>query len=205
MTDGDGGIDWGQVKERLKKAEAGLGRAYGIHPSRARAIMRRRAARLAARGRKEKEAALPLSLLQFRLGGETFAVELGRVAEVATRVAITPIPGASPELLGVANLHGEIRPVLDTAMLIGLPAWEEGDMLEAVVYLRREVGEIGIRVDAVDRVREIDKSEIGHPGGENAMMGPFVAGVTDDLTILLDAGGILEPPIAGSNGRGDVF
>lgn len=54
------------------------------------------------------------------LGSVRYGIELTDVREVVPDPLLTPVPGAPPAVLGVANLRGEVVPVLDTAALLGL-------------------------------------------------------------------------------------
>lgn len=56
------------------------------------------------------------------LGRDWYALPLVNVREVVPAPAVTPVPGAPAWLLGVANLRGQILPVLDTAHRLGLPS-----------------------------------------------------------------------------------
>jgi chemotaxis signal transduction protein len=55
-------------------------------------------------------------------GGECYALSVDDVLEVAEIIDVTPVPGAQPAILGVANLRGQIIPVVDLAGLLGLEA-----------------------------------------------------------------------------------
>jgi chemotaxis signal transduction protein len=63
-----------------------------------------------------------VDLLAIRLGGEPFALRLSTVAGVFASKKLTPLPGASPDLLGIAGFRGSVVPVYDLAMLLGYPA-----------------------------------------------------------------------------------
>ena len=54
------------------------------------------------------------------LGDEWYAVGAERVKEVTAEPRPTRLPGSGPGLLGVINLRGEIVPLVDTAVLLGL-------------------------------------------------------------------------------------
>jgi purine-binding chemotaxis protein CheW len=58
---------------------------------------------------------------------EWYAIELTRVREVVPAPAPTPLPGAPDALLGIFNLRGEVVPLFDTALLLGLPPGDAGD------------------------------------------------------------------------------
>lgn len=48
------------------------------------------------------------------------AVAVDRVRSVVPGPALTPVPTAPPSVLGLANVRGDIVPVLDTGLLMGL-------------------------------------------------------------------------------------
>ena len=58
----------------------------------------------------------------FGLGGESFAIDVVHVREVAVFEEWTRVPLAPPHLVGVANLRGDVVPIADARALLGLPA-----------------------------------------------------------------------------------
>ena len=59
--------------------------------------------------------------VEIRLDATRVAFPLAGVDRVIRAVAITPIPGSAPCLLGVVDVHGTVVPVYDTRRLLGLP------------------------------------------------------------------------------------
>ena len=60
------------------------------------------------------------------VGGDTYAVPLADVREVVVGPRLTHLPTAPPVVRGIFNLRGDIVPLLDTALLLGLhPVVEE--------------------------------------------------------------------------------
>lgn len=83
--------------------------------------------------------------LAFRLGEETFVSPLGQVAEILPMPAVTRLPLAQPWVLGVANLRGELTPIVDMMGLLGrgrVPA----DPRARVIVSRREAWPLGMLV-----------------------------------------------------------
>jgi chemotaxis signal transduction protein len=58
--------------------------------------------------------------VRVRSGGEHYALAVEAVREIAKIGAITPVPGAAAEILGVWNLRGDVMAVIDLAALLGL-------------------------------------------------------------------------------------
>src|SRR5579864_6064282 len=106
-------IDWNVVRERLRSSELALDAALTPDSQRIEKVYRQRAARLATVEMNREPASPGLSALVFRLGQERYAIEMSELAEVLPLTRCVPVPGASREFLGVINLRGELRAVLD--------------------------------------------------------------------------------------------
>jgi chemotaxis signal transduction protein len=59
--------------------------------------------------------------LLVRAGEYVCALPLGSVRRIVRALTVHPLPGASPELCGLAEFAGEPMPVLDLARLVGAP------------------------------------------------------------------------------------
>ena len=59
--------------------------------------------------------------IRLRVASETYAIPVEHVWEVADLGDVRAVPGARPELLGIRNLRGQILPVFDLALLLGIP------------------------------------------------------------------------------------
>ncbi len=127
-------IDWAEVRERLERSRAALEESLSVSPERLEAVYRERAAALAAR---QTRAAGPtgVRVLVFALGAERYALNFGDVTEVLPFAALTPVPGGPPELLGVMNVRGDIRSVVDLGRLLTTP--ERTDAAAGYVLLLR--------------------------------------------------------------------
>jgi purine-binding chemotaxis protein CheW len=190
-------LDWADLKNRLQRSREALTDNLGGLPARGRAVLRMRAERLARRGRDKAAEGALLPVLVFRVREETYAFELASLVEAAPSVRCTPLPGAPPELVGVTNLRGEIRPVLDAAVLLSSGGEAEPEETSRVLFLRREGAEVGLRVDTVDRVRMIREDDLAAATAGAATASPFVKGVTRDMIIVLDARAFLALPLVG--------
>ncbi len=86
-------------------------------------------------------------LLTFQLGGQNYAVPTALVREVASLPRISRVPHAHPAMLGLANLRGEVIPVLSLRRLLDL------DDQPARRLIVADIGEpVGLAVDAVSQV-----------------------------------------------------
>jgi purine-binding chemotaxis protein CheW len=111
----------------------------------------------AGRGEDESHRAF----LVFTAGGERFAVDLVHVRRVLRPSAISRVPGAPPEVLGLTNSQGEVLCVLDPAKVLGLPPSPPPDPERAfVVTLHFGDREAGFLVDSADDVWEALPSDV---------------------------------------------
>jgi purine-binding chemotaxis protein CheW len=179
------GIDWESVRTRLRASERAMEDALAESPERIEAAYRQRAVRL-AKGQAEHESASGgRSTLVFWLAQERYAIELGEVAEILPYAHCTPIPGGPPHFLGVINLRGDLRPVLDLGSLLTVS--ENGNPDSGfVLMLRRPGQEIGLKVDRIEELRDIlpeDSCVVPH--------GRYVKGVAAGTLMLLSVDAVL--------------
>jgi purine-binding chemotaxis protein CheW len=135
-------------------------------------------------------------LIAFRLGGETYAVDIAIVHEIVRMCMITQIPRALGDVEGVINLRGRIVPIVDMRRRLGL-APSERDATSRIMIVEVSGMTVGAVVDAVTGVIRIPESDIELPG---ALIGDpdadFVRGVgkhEGQLVILLDIVKALSP------------
>lgn len=183
---------WESVRERLKAVDAELSGSFALDEGMIAEVYRRRAVQLA-----QRQTGLAVSrtfpVLVFNLGLERYAIELAELAEVFSYSACTVVPGAPPAIAGVINLRGEIRAVADLRRLMDLPSAEEGAG-GYVLMLRSHGSVLGLKVDGIEQVREIDPAQMISTGEGSTPIArsPFVKGLTTDTLILLDVAAALS-------------
>ncbi len=102
-------------------------------------------------------------MLTFELGKETYGVEILRVREIRGWTSVTKIPRAPSHVLGVLNLRGSIVPVVDLRMRFGLERAEYTKVTVIIVVAvqsRGAIREVGVVVDAVSDVIDIDPAQM---------------------------------------------
>ena len=72
----------------------------------------------------------------FNLGDELFAFEVTTTREILSLAAITKVPQTPEYVLGVINLRGQVVPVVDMRLKLGLPA---GDVTDETCIIVVEV------------------------------------------------------------------
>jgi twitching motility protein PilI len=95
----------------------------------------------------------------FRMGGETFLIAREETREVLGYPAvITRIPGAKSWVKGLANVRGQLLPMLDLRQFLGSGATTPGRNTRVVAVNHREVP-AGLIVDEVLGFRRFAESE----------------------------------------------
>jgi chemotaxis signal transduction protein len=108
--------------------------------------------------------------VRLRVGGESYAVAVEHVLEVAELGEIAPVPGSQGEVLGVRNLRGEVLPVFDLASVFGIAGEAVAHRLLIVEYEGRRAG------FAIDEV--VDVGEL--PAPEEETESKFLRGASLD-------------------------
>jgi chemotaxis signal transduction protein len=104
------------------------------------------------------------------LAGYRFAVEVRYAREVVVFDEYTIVPLAPSYLLGVANLRGNIMPVVDVRPLLGMVPAVAGHEVRALV-IERDAVKIGLLIDevlgleALDGPSPADDGDIAGAGG----------------------------------------
>jgi purine-binding chemotaxis protein CheW len=102
----------------------------------------------------------------FSLGKELFGVEVTRTKEILSLTPVTKVPQTPEYLLGVINLRGQVVPVVDMRLKLGLPANAETEdtcIIVVEVLVDGETLTVGAFADAVREVMEIRADQIEPP------------------------------------------
>ena len=150
-------------------------------------------------------ASAPGQYLTFTQGAETFALGILNVREIIGYAGVTEVPMMSDCIRGVINLRGAVVTVMDLAARFGRPS-SSVTRRTCIVIVELDDGDerhvVGVLVDAVSAVLEIDRADIEPPPTFGAKIrNDFIAGmgkVGDRFVILLDIGKVFSvPEIAG--------
>ncbi len=130
----------------------------------------------------------------FRLDNEIYGINVMLIQEVLRVTEVAPVPGAPNYVIGIINLRGNVVTVIDTRMRFGLPSKEMDDATR-IVIIEVENQTVGIVVDSVSEVVDVDASEIETaPNVGNDETARYIEGVVsrgDELLILVDLNKLL--------------
>ena len=136
-------------------------------------------------------------VLLLPLAGDFYALPMASVREVVTAPVVTRLVTAPGVVRGLFNLRGEVVPLFDTAVLLGLRA--AGETTFAVVVEAVE-GRTGLSATDLPM-----RGVLGAAAGESEL--PAAGGlfhVGDRVAALLDVGKLLRPPRVGGPARSDL-
>jgi len=161
---------------------------------------------------KETNAVSSQQYVTFCLADELFGVEVSRAREILSVISVTSVPQTPDYMLGVINLRGQVVPVVDMRLKLGLLATDESQDTCIIVVEIMVDGEpitVGALADAVREVSEIRSDQIEPPPRLGTRLNiEFIKGMgkadeqflilldidrifnSDELAIVQDAGGM---------------
>ncbi|NMM37230.1 MAG: chemotaxis protein CheV [Glaciimonas sp.] len=118
-------------------------------------------------------------LLLFRLGeavnaerSELFGINVFKVREILAMPAVTSVAGALPHMLGVANIRGQIIPVIDLPAIVGCTPKNGLNILLVTEYARSTQA---FAVESVEEIVRLEWSQV--LSAESSMVGGMVTSI----------------------------
>lgn len=99
----------------------------------------------------------------FQLEKDLFGVEVNRTREILSLIPVTSVPQTPDYMLGVINLRGQVVPVIDMRLKLGLAAGiytQDTCIIVMEVLVEGEPLVVGALADAVREVIEIKSDQI---------------------------------------------
>lgn len=141
----------------------------------------------------------PMQYLTFMLGGDAYAIGILSIKEIIEYTHMTEVPLMPACVRGVINLRGAVVPVMDLQVRFGQVA---SPVTKRTCIVIVEVASpdgdqvMGVVVDAVNEVLDIDASDIEPPPAfGTSIRSDFIAGmgkVRGKFVILLNVDCVLE-------------
>jgi twitching motility protein PilI len=102
----------------------------------------------------------------FRLGQRRLVSSFEEVVEILSLPSVTPVPGAQPWMLGVANVRGTLLPVVDLKQFL------EGERTlvhegQRVLVVRQSGGNVAVIIDELFGQRTFNDTHRAQMDGEN--------------------------------------
>jgi purine-binding chemotaxis protein CheW len=132
-----------------------------------------------------------MQIVVFKLGEEHFAVETDRVQSINDMMGITVVPKAPSYIKGLINLRGSIKSLVDIHLLLNLES--DNEQSNIIILKVKEEEEIGISVDEVEQVLDIDERTIQKM--DNSQVNQYVKGIVNQdgrLLTIIDIDNLLN-------------
>jgi purine-binding chemotaxis protein CheW len=123
--------------------------------------------------------------LRVGVAGESYALPVSEVLEVADYADGARVPGAAAAVLGVRNLRGGVLPVVDLATVLGLP---RAGVPARIVVAEEGVRTAGLAVDSVVGVEPLP--DVTEPTESSHLLGAAL--VDGTLVGIVDLGSVLD-------------
>ena len=134
--------------------------------------------------------------LMFRLSEEEYGIDITRITAIEELPQITSIPDLPSFVKGVINLRGKVIPAVDLRLRFGMEEREYDDRT-CIIIVSVDGSTIGLIVDIVSEVHEINSDDIGPPpsfdnasGNEQYILGLAKKGKS--VRIILDVSKIIK-------------
>jgi len=98
-----------------------------------------------------------MNIVTFTLKEDKFAIEVDKIKEIAKNLEITTVPLAQKYIEGLANLRGEVIPVINLRKRFNLRGKKQ-NMDIIITKVKRYF--IGIMVDTVLNIVDVEKEEM---------------------------------------------
>ncbi len=186
--------DWEDIHRRMEAGRAALERRFAPGPDEERRILKSRARELARELESSAATNDTLEVVEFDLASERYALPLADVREVSLLRELTPVPCTPPFVLGIINLRGEIRTVIDLKKFFDLPDAGISE-LNKIILIEHRGWHLGILADVIRGVRRIalDGLQPSLPTLTD-LRATYLRGISSDRLVVLDAAKLLTDP-----------
>ncbi len=134
-------------------------------------------------------------VLTFLLANEEYAIDILIIDEITRPIAVTYVPRVPPYIRGIINLRGQVIPILNLHLRLGLSTYVPGNKNRFIIC-RTESTDVGIVADKVNDVVHVEKHQLQPPPAKISASGSgFVKNIGrigERILIILDIEKILQ-------------
>ncbi|SFP33045.1 chemotaxis protein CheW [Hydrogenimonas thermophila] len=101
--------------------------------------------------------------LIFYIGKDVFAIDAEEIKEIISYTRVTKVPLMTSSVLGVTNIRGNVIPVIDLSIRIGIRENSKINKWSSIIIIKNNVNrpqEMGIVVDLVNEVYELESKDL---------------------------------------------
>lgn len=140
----------------------------------------------------EQNASTEERFLTFQSDGLTFGVSTNYIIEIITNHMITMVPVVPSYVKGIINLRGQIIPIIDIRLRMGKMDIDYTST-SCIIVLNFDSINIGIIVDAVEQVLDIDCAKISPVPAKNQqeLVSGMISLQDGSVVLILDCEGLI--------------
>lgn len=124
-----------------------------------------------------KNSSETIQFIVIRLGEEQYGIDIKYVDNIIHMSSITRVPKVASYVRGVINVRGEVIPVMDIRIKMGLMKTEYTKDTRIVIIKSEQQGFVGLIVDAVREVVTLEVDSIEKMSYDRNGKDMFVTGV----------------------------
>ena len=94
----------------------------------------------------------------FKLGNESYGVDINLVNSIEKQVNFVPVPNSLPYVKGIMNLRGEIIPLISLKKRFNME--ETGEKSDNAIIVKLPQVTLALEVDAVEEIHDIPDTSI---------------------------------------------
>ena len=140
------------------------------------------------------EGAAELRLISFRIGPETFVLDIMAVRQIIPYTGSTSLPTAPAFVEGIIVLRNEVIPIIDLRKRLYPNLEDQSEPL--VLITHSSAGVIGLKVDAVNRIVTVSSGALLPPPAlVHGIRGELLIAIVphgDDVYLLIDIENVLS-------------
>ena len=149
----------------------------------------------AAESGEQEQSVATVELLCFRVANEEYAIDIMDIKEIIKPREVTEVPRVPAFVRGILSLRGNIIPIFDMRLRLGLDDGARSER-ERIIVVKRGSGFCGIVVDEVVQVVRIPAAGLEAPPvvleGMDREFVVAIGRVSDRMLILLDMEKVLD-------------
>lgn len=130
-----------------------------------------------------------MQIVVFKLGNEHFAVEAEKVQSINDSMNVTMVPNAPKYIKGLINLRGNIKSLVDINLLLNVTSEQNENN---IIILNVKDEEIGISVDEVEEVLDIEEKLIQKVEDKSSQFVKGIVNCNDKLYTIIDIDSLLD-------------
>lgn len=128
-----------------------------------------------------------LEILEFRVGGNDYGINVAKVEEIISECEIQTVPNSRPFVEGLFRRRGKIYSAINLAQYLGLPEYKTRDIFIMTSFNQTTVA---FRVDEIKMIHHLSWTDIQQPDGvvDNGTNGLVtgIAKMEDRMILILD-------------------